>query len=110
MPQRCRDVPEKQLDAHYASSYGIFAGKTQTHRRAALHPGEGAGWRMNTGIRNSKAMCLKMAAMNCASPTPDPRELVMDILKHGADVEVISPESLRNAVAEHLQNALGRYR
>ncbi len=34
----------------------------------------------------------------------------MDILKHGAEVEVIAPDTLRNAVAEHLQNALKNYR
>ena len=34
----------------------------------------------------------------------------MDILKHGADVEVISPKPLREAVAQHLRTALLRYR
>ena len=40
----------------------------------------------------------------------DPRELVMDILKHGADDEVISPKPLREAVKQRLRTALVRYR
>jgi len=36
-------------------------------------------------------------------------ELVMDILKYGADVEVLAPESLRKAVAEHHAEAAKQY-
>ena len=31
-------------------------------------------------------------------PFSDPRELLMDILKHGAEVEVIEPRELRDSV------------
>jgi predicted DNA-binding transcriptional regulator YafY len=43
-------------------------------------------------------------------PYADSCELVMDILKHSGEVEVVSPEALRNAVAERLKTALGHYR
>jgi predicted DNA-binding transcriptional regulator YafY len=33
----------------------------------------------------------------------------MDILKHGADVEVLAPEDLRARVASALSEALARY-
>jgi predicted DNA-binding transcriptional regulator YafY len=36
-------------------------------------------------------------------------ELVMDILKYGADVEVLAPESLRAAVARQHSEAAGVY-
>ena len=36
-------------------------------------------------------------------------ELVMDILRHGADVEVVAPVALRAAVRGELERALGRY-
>ena len=39
----------------------------------------------------------------------DPRELIMDILRHGADVEVIAPAVLRAAVAANLKSALEQY-
>jgi len=34
----------------------------------------------------------------------------MDILKYEPDVEVVAPETLRNAIIERLQNALNNYR
>ena len=42
-------------------------------------------------------------------PYSDPRELVMDILKHGAEVEVIAPEELRREVAECLRQGAAKY-
>jgi len=42
-------------------------------------------------------------------PYRDPRELVMDILRHGPEAEVLAPESLRAAVRQQLERALARY-
>jgi proteasome accessory factor C len=110
LPQRCRDVPEIQLDAHYASSYGIFAGEPK-HTAVLRFTPERARWVADEHWHpQQQGLMLADGNYELRIPYSDPRELVMDILKHGADVEVISPESLRNAVAEHLQNALGRYR
>jgi predicted DNA-binding transcriptional regulator YafY len=36
-------------------------------------------------------------------------ELVMDILKHGEEVEVIEPDSLRQLLSKHLQQAILQY-
>lgn len=43
-------------------------------------------------------------------PYSDDRELLMDILRHGTDVEVLEPPELRKRVAEALAEAAGRYR
>ncbi len=42
-------------------------------------------------------------------PYSDPRELVMDILRHGPEVEVLAPEDLRRTVREALKSALNLY-
>ena len=42
-------------------------------------------------------------------PYRDERELVMDILRHGAEVEVVGPAALRETVAAQLKSALARY-
>jgi predicted DNA-binding transcriptional regulator YafY len=39
----------------------------------------------------------------------DATELAMDILRYGADVEVVAPESLRGTVAAKLREALALY-
>jgi predicted DNA-binding transcriptional regulator YafY len=43
-------------------------------------------------------------------PYSDPRELVMDILRHGPQVWVIEPQSLVEEVKSQLSGALQRYK
>jgi WYL domain len=43
-------------------------------------------------------------------PYRDSRELIMDILRHGANVEVIAPETLRADVRRALEAALAQYK
>lgn len=43
-------------------------------------------------------------------PYGDPRELLMDILRNGAEVEVAAPDALREAVAGELRRAADRYK
>jgi predicted DNA-binding transcriptional regulator YafY len=42
-------------------------------------------------------------------PYAEDRELVMEILKYGADVEVVAPDALRQRVAQALGAAARRY-
>jgi len=42
-------------------------------------------------------------------PNANETELVMDILKHGAAVEVIAPEALRQTIVQNLQQAQKNY-
>ena len=42
-------------------------------------------------------------------PFSQDRELVMDILRHGAEVRVLAPESLRDSVRKSLADAIAQY-
>ena len=42
-------------------------------------------------------------------PYHDPRELIMDLLKYGPEVEVLAPDALRQAVARQLRAAAALY-
>lgn len=42
-------------------------------------------------------------------PLFDPREPAIDILKHGADVEVLAPRDLRDELASQLQRGANQY-
>ena len=42
-------------------------------------------------------------------PYADETELVMDIMRHGADAEVLAPDSLRQAVQRRLGEAASQY-
>ena len=43
-------------------------------------------------------------------PYSDARELVMDVLKHGSEVEVLSPPALRTEVRDKLGQARALYK
>ena len=109
LPQRCRDVPEKQLDAHYASSYGIFAGEPK-HTAVLRFTPERARWVADEHWHpQQQGRFMENGSYELRIPYSEPRELVMDILKHGADVEVIAPETLRQEILEHLRKATAKY-
>jgi predicted DNA-binding transcriptional regulator YafY len=105
-----RDVPEAELDAYFASSYGIFAGRA--NRTAVLvFSRERARWVADERWHPQQVGQFRTdGAYELHIPYRDPRELVMDILRHGAEVEVLAPEPLRAAVAEVLRRAAARYR
>ena len=43
-------------------------------------------------------------------PYSDDRELLMDILRHGSEVEVIAPIKLRDRLQQELKSALDFYK
>jgi proteasome accessory factor C len=109
LEKRAKDIPEKDLDTHFASSYGIFAGKPKHTVRLIFTP-ERARWVAEEQWHpQQQGRVLEDGSYELCFPYSDPRELVMDILKHGAEVEVIEPESLRELIKVHLQSALGKY-
>lgn len=102
--------PESQLDEHFASAYGIFAGaanKTAVLRFSARR----ARWVADEQWHPIQTgQFLTDGSYELSIPYRHEPELIMDILRHGAEVEVISPASLRAAVAMQLHEALKQYK
>ena len=104
-----KKVSAKELDETTRAGYGIFAGqKTQT---AHLLFSKRAGRWVAEEIwhANQKGEATADGRYLLRVPFSQERELVMDILRHGAEVEVLAPESLRETVRESLNEALARY-
>jgi len=103
------DVPSEQLDAHYASAYGIFGGAAD--KLAVLRfSKDRARWVADEKWHpQQEGRWLDDGRYELQLPYRDDRELVMDILRHGPEVEVIEPEALRRQVIEQLRRTLGRY-
>jgi predicted DNA-binding transcriptional regulator YafY len=109
LEKKTKDIAEKELDAHFASSYGIFGGKP-THTAKLLFTPQRARWVAEEQWHpQQQGRTLDDGSYELSFPYADPRELAMDILKHGAEVEVMEPESLRELVQEQLRSALGQY-
>lgn len=103
------EVPEVEMDRHYASSYGIFAGVPDQVAVLRFSP-ERARWvAKEQWHRDQRGRLLADGSYELAIPYSNQLELVMDVLRYGPDVEVIAPEALRAEVQRRLREALDRY-
>ncbi|MFN7086800.1 MAG: helix-turn-helix transcriptional regulator [Burkholderiales bacterium] len=102
-------LPETKLDEHFASAYGIFSGKA--NKTAVLRfSAQRARWVADERWHPQQVgQFLTDGRYELRIPYRDARELVMDILRHGAEVEVVAPQALRQTVAAQLRTALARY-
>jgi predicted DNA-binding transcriptional regulator YafY len=103
------EFDDAKLNEHYASAYGIFAGKA--NKTAVLRfSAARARWVADERWHPQQSGQFQMdGRYELKIPYRDPRELIMDILRHGADVEVIAPRALRAAISSKLRAALEHY-
>jgi predicted DNA-binding transcriptional regulator YafY len=108
--ERALDVPEAELDEHYASAYGIFGGKADKLALLRFTP-DSARWVADEKWHpEQRGRWLEGGAYELSIPYRDSRELVMDVMRHGASVEVIGPDELRAETAAQLETATLLYR
>ena len=104
-----KTIVEADLDAELGSGYGIFSGRevewaelcfsverARYVGREALHKEQTGEW-------------LPDGRYLLRIPYSDERELIMDILRHGDDVEVLSPASLRSALQRKIAQIHAMY-
>ena len=109
MDEPAQEMSEEALDQHFATAYGIFAGHPR-HRAVLRFTPERARWVAEEQWHpKQEGRHLKDGSYELRIPYADPRELIMDILKYGPDVEVLAPASLRRQVAERLRAAIAQY-
>jgi predicted DNA-binding transcriptional regulator YafY len=105
-----KEVPMRQVESEVDAGYGIYAGAkrqwatlrisaqaAQWVSREEWHPDQVGRW-------------LEDGAYELKVPYSDDTELVMDVLRQGAQVEVLSPPSLRKLVHARLEDAASTYR
>jgi len=104
------DVADSELDAHYASAYGIFGGRADKMALLRFTP-ERARWVADEVWHpEQQRRRLEDGGYELRVPYHDSRELVMDILRHGSHVLVVEPQSLIDEVTSQLSGAIGRYK
>jgi predicted DNA-binding transcriptional regulator YafY len=106
---RARRVSLAEVDARLGGGYGIYKGERLQWAR--LHfEAQAAVWvRSEQWHPQQKARALPDGKYELRLPYAEPHELVMDILRHGEQVEVVEPEALRAEVARRLRLAVERY-
>jgi predicted DNA-binding transcriptional regulator YafY len=104
-----KEIGEDALERHYASGYGIFAG-TATQDAVLQFGASSARWVSRETWHPEQIGTPQLDGTYLLQfPYAQEPELVMDILKYGADVQVLAPESLRRAVADKLRAAARLY-
>lgn len=103
------EVSDLTLDAFFHASYGIFAGMRVRWARLRFSP-ERARWVANEEWHpDQKGRWDRAGHWLLDVPYADPRELLMDILRHVPDVQVLGPPGLRNEVVRRLREGLTQY-
>ena len=108
--QKAEEIAEKVLNEHFGASYGIFAGKATQRAKLKFTP-ERARWVSAETWHHQQKLSFDNEGNYILEfdYSADP-ELLMDILRHGSGVEVLSPANLKKAVKTELEKALKTYR
>lgn len=105
LDQSARNIADARLDRYLTTSYGIFAGPPRATAVLRFSP-ERTRWVADeTWHPEQEGRFLQDGRYELRIPHSDPRELIMDILKYGPDVEVVTPKTLRRQVADRLRAA-----
>jgi predicted DNA-binding transcriptional regulator YafY len=109
LKEAAKNISEGELDAHFASSFGIFGG--QPDKTAILHfTPERARWVAAEYWHPEKqSRYLQDGTYELKIPYRNSPELIMEILRHGPHVRVIEPQTLRTEVKRQLAQALALY-
>lgn len=104
-----REVDDTALDRALGAGYGIFAGGRTRVARLRFSAFQ-ARWVADEVWHSRQEGAFDARGRYVLKvPYTDPRELLMNVLKYGAEVEVLGPPSLRKAVGGALRAAARKY-
>ncbi|MBS0446699.1 MAG: WYL domain-containing protein [Proteobacteria bacterium] len=108
LDRKAVEIPDAELDEILGSGYGIFAGREVTWARLRFSA-ERARWvAAERWHPQQRGRYDAEGRWVLDLPYADPRELVMDILRHVPEVEVMWPEELEGEVRRRLEEELRR--
>lgn len=108
LEQPTRQFNDTELNRYLGAAFGIFTGEASEWAVLRFSP-RMARWVADEQWHPDQIGQWRGEHYELQIPYSDPRELMMDILKYGPDVEVLAPESLRRQVIGRLQQAVSLY-
>jgi len=100
---------EATVAARLETSYGIFEGKADKVARLRFSPDTSRWVADETWHPDQQVESLADGGVLLELPYRHVTEILMDVLRYGAEVEVLEPAELRAAVAEAHAQAAARY-
>lgn len=105
-----REVDQQVIGEQLDSAFGIFSGPAE-HRARLRFSAEAARWAAEEMWHPEQRGAWQAdGRFDLEVPFGQDRELRMEILRYGADVEVLAPAFLREGVAGALSAALAHYK
>ena len=104
-----KEVADSELDEALAEGYGIFSGKPKAWAKLRFTAARARWVATEEWHPKQRASFQPDGRYVLEFPYSDDRELVGDILRHGAEVEVLAPQVLRKKVAAAHSAAASRY-
>jgi predicted DNA-binding transcriptional regulator YafY len=109
LEKKAKDVSRASMDEVLGPGYGIFTGKDVQAAKLRFTP-ERARWvSQESWHPNQKGTLESDGSYVLELPYADDRELIMDILKFGAEVEVLGPAALKRRVKAEIGKMAGQY-
>jgi predicted DNA-binding transcriptional regulator YafY len=103
------DVEQSGLAEHYDQSYGIFSGPAR-HTAVLKFTPEMSRWVADEQWHPDQVGTLDAEGTWILEvPFSDSRELIMDILRYGPEVEVVEPDFLRESVHASAKQTADQY-
>jgi predicted DNA-binding transcriptional regulator YafY len=108
-PGKAKDVSDETLDEYLKSGYGIFSGTKVQWATLRFAPSVARYVALEEWHSKQRGRSEPDGSYLLEVPFTSDRELAMDILRYGADVEVVNPKSLREEVGARLKAAAAKY-
>ena len=109
LSKRAREIKDKTLDETLGAGFGRVSGKKTQTAVLRFSPVRARWVSRETWHSEQDGHFELDGAYLLRVPYSDSRELVMDILKYGADVEVLAPAALREIVQKQLTESAALY-
>jgi predicted DNA-binding transcriptional regulator YafY len=106
---KAKEISKTDLDEYLANGYGIFAGRKVEWASLKFSPTAARWVSAQNWHSKQRARVEKDGSYLLEIPYADDRELVMEVMKFGPDVEVLGPAALRARVKELHEAAAHQY-
>ena len=101
--QKAKPVDLREVEREFNSGYGIFSGTKLQWAKLRFAPSRARWIAQERWHPQQRGRLESDGSYVLELPYTDTRELMMDILKYGADVRVLGPRDLADTVAAEIR-------
>ena len=109
LDESAKNIAQSKLKEYFEKGYGIFSGSKVQWAKLRFTPTRTRWVSTEQWHPDQRTSFDQDGYYLLEIPYSDDRELAMDILKHGNEVVVVSPKSLRNRIKTILKAAIDQY-